>query len=66
MKNLNLEKILSDAEQFSLTENDSYIKTYPEFLKYFEEIKPGEINDVITSYSIHYTKLYDYRFDYER
>ncbi len=56
MKNLNLEKILSDAEQFSLTENDSYIKTYPEFLKYFEEIKPGEINEhnlVISSHFVY-------------
>jgi hypothetical protein len=38
LKNLNFETILKDAEKFVLTENDSYIRTYPEFLKYFANI----------------------------
>lgn len=45
LKNLNFETILRDAEKFTLTENDSYIETYPEFLKYFEKINAGEINE---------------------
>ena len=45
MKNLNIETILKDAEKFTLAENDSYIQTYPEFLKYFEKINAGEINE---------------------
>ncbi len=38
MKNLNFERILKDAEKFSFTENNSYIQTYPEFIKYFENV----------------------------
>lgn len=56
MKNLNFETILKDAEKFTLTENDSYIKTYPEFLKYFENIEVGEINEhhlVIASHFVY-------------
>ncbi|MCF1420433.1 hypothetical protein [Mangrovimonas futianensis] len=43
--NLNFDKILQDAKQFSLPESDSYIQSYPEFLKYFERIKGGDINE---------------------
>jgi hypothetical protein len=45
LKNLNLETIFKDAKSFTLTDNDSYIKTYPEFLKYFEKIDSGEIDE---------------------
>ena len=45
LKNLNFERILKDAKKFTLTENDSYIQTYPEFLNYFEKINAGEINE---------------------
>ena len=38
LKNLNFKNILKDANGFILTENDSYILTYPEFIKYFENI----------------------------
>lgn len=45
MKNLNFETILKDAEKFILSENDSYIHTYKEFISYFENIKDGDINE---------------------
>ena len=45
LKNLNFETILKDAKKFTLTENNSYIQTYPEFLNYFEKINAGEINE---------------------
>lgn len=35
---MNFETILKDAKKFVLTKNDSYIQTYPEFLKYFANI----------------------------
>ncbi len=38
MKNLNFEKIKSDAQKLILADSNSYIKSYPEFLKYFESI----------------------------
>lgn len=47
LKNLNFETILKDAEKFILTENDSYIQTYPEFLKYFENIDHIEEHHLI-------------------
>ena len=56
MKNLNFETVLRDAEKFTLTENDSYIKTYPEFLKYFENISAGDLNEhnlVIASHFVY-------------
>lgn len=56
LKNLNFETIFKDAEKFILTENDSYIHTYPEFLNYFEVIKAGEINEhnlVIASHFVY-------------
>ncbi len=56
MKNLNFETILRDAENFIPTENDSYVKTYPEFLKYFENIDAGDIDEhnlVIASHFVY-------------
>lgn len=47
MKNLNFETILKDAEKFVLTENDSYIQTYPEFLKYFANIDQIEEHHLV-------------------
>jgi hypothetical protein len=45
LKNLNFKKIFSDAENLIFSANDSYIRTYPEFIKYFEKINHGEINE---------------------
>lgn len=56
MKNLNFETILKDAEKFILTENDSYIQTYTEFIKYFDKINAGDINEhnlVIASHFVY-------------
>ena len=54
MKNLNFETILEDAEKFVLRENDSYIRTYPEFLKYFANIDQiEEHNLVIASHFVY-------------
>lgn len=47
MKNLNFETILKDAEKFVLTKNDSYIRTYPEFLKYFASIDQIEEHHLV-------------------
>lgn len=56
MKNLNFETIFKDAEKFKRTENDSYIQTYTEFIKYFDKINAGEINEhnlVIASHFVY-------------
>ncbi|WP_370391080.1 hypothetical protein [uncultured Winogradskyella sp.] len=56
MKNLNFETILRDAQELILSENDPYIETYPEFLKYFENINAGDINEhnlVIASHFVY-------------
>ena len=56
MKNLNFETIFKDAEKFIPTENDSYIETYTEFIKYFDRINAGEINEhnlVIASHFVY-------------
>lgn len=37
-KNLNLETLQRDSVNFQLSENDSYLTTYPYFLKYFKDI----------------------------
>ena len=37
-RNLTYENIKTDSERLILTENDSYIETYSEFIKYFEDI----------------------------
>ncbi len=47
MKNLNFETILKDAEKFVLTKGDSYIRTYPEFLKYFESLDQIEEHHLV-------------------
>lgn len=38
MIHLNFETIHKDAESLVLAKNDSYIRTYPEFIKYFQKI----------------------------
>jgi hypothetical protein len=56
LKNLNFETIFKDAEKFKRTENDSYIQTYTEFIKYFDKINAGEINEhnlVIASHFVY-------------
>ena len=49
LKNLKFENIKKDAESFTITENDSYIETYPEFLKYFKNIEMIEKHHLIIS-----------------
>ncbi|WP_321995783.1 hypothetical protein [Draconibacterium orientale] len=48
-KNLNIEKLKRDAENFSVSGNDSYIESYPEFLKYFEYLELIEKHHLIIS-----------------
>lgn len=48
-KNLTYEKLRHDAEKFTVAENDSYIKTYPEFLKYFSSLERIERHHLIIS-----------------
>ena len=38
LQNLTFENIKADAENLTLAENDSYIQTYSEFIKYFKNI----------------------------
>lgn len=49
LKNLKFENIKNDAENFVITENDSYIETYPEFLKYFKNIDKIKKHHLIIS-----------------
>jgi len=57
LKNLNFEKLQNHAEYFKVEQNDknsSYLKTYPEFLKYFDS--PNEITEhdlVISSHFVY-------------
>ncbi len=54
MKNLNFEKVFSDAKNFTLTENDSYIKIYPELITYFEKLeKISEHSLIIGSHFVY-------------
>jgi predicted AAA+ superfamily ATPase len=39
MKNLSLENLSLDMESFSITEHDSYLNTYQEFITYFKNIE---------------------------
>ena len=48
-KNLNFERLKKDAENFTVFANDSYIQSYPEFLKYFESIELIEKHHLIIS-----------------
>ena len=48
-KNLNIEKLKRDAEKFTVSANDSYIESYPEFLKYFESLELIEKHHLIIS-----------------
>lgn len=48
-KNLTYEKLRSDVEKFTLAENDSYIETYPEFLRYFSSLEIIERHHLIIS-----------------
>lgn len=47
--NLTYENLKRDAERFSLTENDSYIEAYPEFLRYFDLLERIEKHHLIIS-----------------
>ncbi|GAO27780.1 hypothetical protein [Geofilum rubicundum] len=48
-ENLTFEKLSSDAERFHIVGNNSYLETYPEFLKYFESIDRIEKHHLIIS-----------------
>lgn len=45
LSKIKFNQLLNDAEKIVFTENDSYINTYPEFIKYFDQINPGNINE---------------------
>ncbi|MGB0880195.1 MAG: hypothetical protein ACPGTO_06480 [Polaribacter sp.] len=46
---LSFEKIKRDFKKFSLTENDSYIETYPEFISYFGRLNIIEKHHLVIS-----------------
>ncbi len=46
-KNLSYKNIKSDAENFTLTSDDSYIESYPEFIRYFENVEKIEKHHLI-------------------
>jgi len=48
-KKLTFERLLDNAEQFWIFANDSYVETYPEFLKYFESLNLIEKHHLIIS-----------------
>jgi len=48
-KNLTYDKLRRDVEKFTLAENDSYIETYPEFLRYFSSLETIERHHLIIS-----------------
>lgn len=48
-KNLNIDRLKIDVENFAVFANDSYIESYPEFLKYFESLKLIEKHHLIIS-----------------
>lgn len=48
-KNLTYEKLRHDVEKLALTENDSYIEAYPEFLRYFSTLETIERHHLIIS-----------------
>lgn len=47
LKNLNFHTILKDAENFIFSANDSYVESYAEFRKYFENIDKIEKHHLI-------------------
>ena len=38
LENLNFDQLWEGSQNFRITPNDSYVSTYPEFIRYFEEI----------------------------
>jgi len=57
LKNLSFEKLKKQAENFKVEKNDSessYIKTYPEFINYFKDLKEiTEHNLIISSHFVY-------------
>jgi len=49
MKNLTFDCISKDAKSFVITEGDSYVDTYPEFLKFFTNLKEITYHDLVIS-----------------
>lgn len=53
-KNLNFEKLFKEANEFTLSENNSYLKSYPEFIDYFKGInRITEHNLIISSHFVY-------------
>jgi len=53
-KNLNFEELYREAIELTLSRNDSYIKSYPEFINYFKRIDSiTEHNLVISSHFVY-------------
>ena len=48
-ENLTFEKLSADAERFYIVGNNSYVETYPEFLKYFDSINLIEKHHLVIS-----------------
>lgn len=48
-KNLNIEQLIKDVKHFNLYLNDSYVESYPEFIKYFESLETIEKHHLIIS-----------------
>lgn len=48
-KNLNFKSIYADATNFALTDNDTYVEAYIEFIEYFKRIKRIEKHHLIIS-----------------
>ncbi len=48
-KNLNIVKLLQDSKDFTITENDSYVNSYPVFLDYFKQLDYIEKEHLIIS-----------------
>ena len=46
LKNLNVDNLLRDAHKLTLSENNSYQKAYPQFIKYFNSL------DTITKHEL--------------
>lgn len=46
-KNLSIENLKLDAENITIDKKDSYIKSYPEFIKYFETNSPVKEHHLI-------------------
>lgn len=66
LKNLTFENILKESRLFVAPKEDSYIKTYPEFMSYFEDKSTLSLHDLVVSSHFVYgwmPTIIDMRFD---